>query len=258
MKILVKIGGTLLDSEESRYLLALQIASQVRQGHQTVVVHGGGKQLSRYLKERGFASEFRGGLRVTPPEILDAVVRVLAGGVNHNLVADLQRAGSHAVGLSGIDSGLVHAVPLSDALGAVGRIDRVDATLLDVLTSHGYVPVVACIAGGRGGDVYTVNADQMAVACGAHFLADQLIFLTDVEGVLGADKKRISRLTSAAAEDLIRQGVAQGGMEAKLRAAKAAVAQGIGQVRIVAGAEPRVLDRVLRGEELGTTLVPST
>jgi acetylglutamate kinase len=257
VKLLIKLGGTLLDSAESRYLLALQIAAQARRGHQTVVVHGGGKQLSRYLQERGFASEFRHGLRVTPPEILDAVVRVLAGGVNHSLVADLQRAGARAVGLSGIDSGLVHAVPLAAELGAVGRVDRVDAGLLDLLTSHGYVPAVACIAGGRWGDVYNINADQMAVACAAHFLADQLVFLTDVEGVLDADKQRIARLTTRQAEALIAEGVAQGGMEAKLRAASAGIAQGIPQVRIVSGAEPRVLHRLLGGEELGTTLLPS-
>jgi acetylglutamate kinase len=256
VKLLIKVGGTLIDSSEGRYLLSLQIASQARKGHRTVVVHGGGKQLSRYLEQGGFKSEFRGGFRVTPPEILDAVVRVLAGGVNHDLVADLQRAGANAVGLSGIDSGLVHAVQLSAELGAVGRVDRVDTTLLDLLTSHGYIPTVACIAGGRFGEAFNVNADQMAVACAAHYLADRLIFLTDVEGVLDENRVRVPRLTSGEATKLIETGVAKGGMEAKLRAAMAAVAQGIPEVRIVAGSQPRVLDRVLAGEDIGTALVP--
>jgi acetylglutamate kinase len=255
VKLLIKVGGTLIDSDEMRYLLALQIAAQAQKGHRTVVVHGGGKQLSRYLQERGFSSEFRGGLRVTPPEILQAVVRVLAGGVNHDFVADLQRAGARAVGLSGIDSGLVHAVQMSPELGAVGRVDRVDTALLDLLTSHGYVPTVACIAGGRFGDVFNVNADQMAVACAAHFLADRLIFLTDVEGVLDESGARIPQLTSHEAALLIERGVAKGGMEAKLRAATAAAAQGIQEVRIVAGSQPKVLERVLRGEDIGTTLI---
>jgi acetylglutamate kinase len=257
VKLLIKVGGTLIDSDESRYLLALQIASQARKGRRTVVVHGGGKQLSRYLQQGGFASEFRGGLRVTPPEILGAVVRVLAGGVNHDLVADLQKAGARAVGLSGIDSGLVHAVQLSAELGAVGRVDRVDTTLLDLLTSHGYVPAVACIAGGRLGDVFNVNADQMAVACAAHYLADRLIFLTDVEGVLDENGARIPQLNSGTALSLIERGVAKGGMEAKLRAAIAAVGQGIREVRIVAGAKPKVLERVLAGEDIGTVVEPT-
>jgi acetylglutamate kinase len=255
VKLLIKVGGTLIDSAESRYLLALQIAAQAKKGHRTVVVHGGGKQLSRYLQDRGFSSEFRGGLRVTPPEILEAVVRVLAGGVNHDFVADLQQAGARAVGLSGIDSGLVHAVQMSPELGAVGRVDRVDTALLDLLTSHGYVPTVACIAGGRFGAVFNVNADQMAVACAAHYLADRLIFLTDVEGVLDESGARVPQLTPREATLLIERGVAKGGMEAKLRAASAAVAQGIHEVRIVAGSQPKALERVLAGEDIGTALV---
>ncbi len=255
MKLLIKVGGTLIDSADSRYLLSLQIAAQANKGHRTVVVHGGGKQLSRYLETRGFSSEFRGGLRVTPPEILEAVVRVLAGGVNHDFVADLQQAGARAVGLSGIDSGLVHAVQMSPELGAVGLVDRVDTALLDLLTTHGYVPAVACIAGSRLGSVFNVNADQMAVACAAHYLADRLIFLTDVEGVLDENGVRLPQLSCREAGLLIERGVAKGGMEAKLRAATAAVAQGIHEVRIVAGARPKVLERVLAGEDVGTALV---
>jgi acetylglutamate kinase len=249
------VGGTLIDSPESRYLLSLQIAAQANKGHRIVVVHGGGKQLSRYLQERGFQSEFRGGLRVTPPEILEAVVRVLAGGVNHSFVADLQRAGARAVGLSGIDSGLVHAVQMSTELGAVGRVDRVDTTLLDLLTSNGYIPAVACIAGSRFGEAFNVNADQMAVACASHYFADRLIFLTDVEGVLDDKGARIPQLTSREALRLIESGVAKGGMEAKLRAAMAAVSQGIHEVRIVTGAQTKVLERVLAGDDVGTALI---
>jgi acetylglutamate kinase len=144
---------------------------------------------------------------------------------------------------------------MSAELGAVGRVDRVDTALLDLLTSHGYVPTVACIAGGRFGEVYNINADQMAVACAAHYLADRLIFLTDVEGVLGETGSRIPCLTSAEAHALIERGVAKGGMEAKLRAAMAAVAQGIHEVRIVAGSQLKVLERVLAGEDIGTAVI---
>jgi acetylglutamate kinase len=255
VKLLVKIGGTLIDSAESRYRIAHQIHAQVQQGHRTVVVHGGGKRLSHYLEERGIKSEFRGGLRVTPPEILGAVVNVLGGSVNLDLVADLQRAGARPVGLSGVDAGLVRAIQLSPELGAVGRIERVDTALLDLLTSHGYVPAVACIAGGEAGTVFNVNADQMAVACAAGYRANRLVFLTDVEGVLDEAGALIPELTPLEATALIDGGVARGGMEAKLRAAIGAVEQGIGEVRIVAGALPDVLDRVLAGDTIGTAVV---
>ena len=220
------------------------------------MVHGGGKQLSRYLREHGIESEFRGGFRVTPPHILDAVIRTLAGLVNHRLVAALQQQGVLAVGLSGIDAGLVQARRLSEELGAVGEVERVDASVIELLSANGYLPTVACIAGGRQGAVFNVNADQMAVACAGGFKADRLVFLTDVEGVLDGEGRRISTLPADEALRLIETGVAKGGMEAKLRAAVAGIAQGIPEVRIVAGAEPRVLERLLQGQNLGTALIP--
>ena len=255
MKLLIKLGGTLLDSEDSRYRLALEITGLACRGHHIVVVHGGGKQLSRYLKERGIASRFVNGLRVTTAETLDAVVKVLTGEVNLALVTAFQQAGARAVGLTGADAGLVHAVRLSAELGAVGRVERVRPELLELLTSQGYLPVVACLAGGDHGAVYNVNADQMAVACAAYFMADRLIFLTDVPGVLDANQRLISELNPTQAEDLIAQGVATGGMEAKLRACLSAVRQGVPEVRIAPGAVSRVLDLVLTARSLGTAVV---
>ena len=255
MKLLIKIGGTLLESEERRSRLTAEIAAVARD-HQAVLVHGGGKRLSRYLKAQGIASEFRQGFRVTPPEILEAVVQVLAGSVNHELVAAFQREGARAVGLSGIDSGLVTASPLGSGFGAVGRIESANTELLDLLAQRGYLPVVACIAAGPKGEIYNVNADQMAVACATQFQADKLIFLTDVEAVLDEHDQPIHRLTSMEAEALIDSGVARGGMEAKLRAAIAGVTQGIAEVRIVAANRPSVLRSILAGQQLGTTLLP--
>ncbi len=186
MKVLIKLGGTLLDSEESRRSLARQIAVLPAQGIQAVVVHGGGKQMTRFLAERGIQSQFVGGLRVTTPEVVDAVLKVFAGSVNKDLVATLNGAGARAVGLSGIDAGLAKAIQMNPELGAVGRIESVDPSLLDLLVSNGFLPVVACVAGDRDGEVFNVNADQMAVACAAAFGATKLLFLTDVDGVRGA------------------------------------------------------------------------
>lgn len=257
MKLLIKLGGTLLEQTNIRKSLAAQIAAQTLAGHKTVVVHGGGKRLSRYLEHGGHQSEFRHGFRVTPSEILDAVLRILAGEVNHHLVAELQSEGARAVGLSGIDAGLVKAVQLDADLGAVGQVSDVDTAVLDILTAEGFLPTVACIAGSESGDIFNVNADQMAVACAVGFSVDQLIFLTDVDGVLDSNKKLLPRLTPPDAENLITNGVAQGGMEAKLRSAVNGLEQGIRQVRIAAGKAPNILTRLLEGEDVGTTLETS-
>lgn len=249
MKLLVKLGGTLLDSETSRRRLAAQINSI---DARRVVVHGGGKQMTRFLTERGIESRFVNGLRVTTPETMDAVVKVLAGSVNHELVAAL---GRRAVGLSGLDAGIADAVQMDPKLGAVGRVVRSDASLLELLTANGYVPVVACMAGDPEGRMYNVNADQMAVACAASFGAGRLIFLTDVDGVLDGEKRVRAALTVAECEQLIADGVATGGMQAKLNAAIAALKQGVGEVWIANGACTDILPRLVAGESIGTRLV---
>jgi acetylglutamate kinase len=255
VKVLVKLGGTLLDTPDSRDRLAAQIAAACANGTELVVVHGGGKQMTRYLAERGIESRFVNGLRVTTPETLDAVLKIFAGSVNHELVASLNRAGAAAVGLSGIDAFLAEAVPLDPALGAVGRVTGSNPALLHLLTANHYLPVVACVAGDREGHVYNVNADQMAVACAAAFGACQLIFLTDVAGVLDGSRQIRAVLTAHESQRLIAEGVATGGMQTKLDAALAALRAGVQQVRIAPGAVDEVFSRLLAGEPLGTRIV---
>jgi acetylglutamate kinase len=257
VKLLVKLGGTLLDAVDSRDSLSRQIAAVRAAGHEVAVVHGGGKQMTRYLTDRGIESRFVGGLRVTSPDTIDAVLKVFAGSVNHELVASLNRAGALAVGLSGIDSFLVEAEQMDPALGAVGRVTGSNPALLHLLTANGYVPVVACVAGDRQGQIYNVNADQMAVACAAAFGACQLIFLTDVDGVMDSSKSVRPILTAAESRQLIDDGVATGGMQAKLNAALSALAGGVQQVRIAPGAARASLERILAGEEIGTKMVTS-
>jgi len=255
VKLLVKLGGTLLDDPASRDALAAQIARARIDGVQIAVVHGGGKQMTRYLAERGIESRFVNGLRVTSPETIDAVLKVFAGTVNHELVASLNRAGALAVGLTGIDALLAEAEQMDPELGAVGRVVRSNAALLNVLVENGYLPVVACVAGDRQGNIYNVNADQMAVACAAAFGAEQLIFLTDVEGVLDSARSVRPRLTARESRQLIADGIATGGMQAKLNAAAAALESGVGAVRIAPGALSGVLERLLAGESIGTGIV---
>lgn len=254
MRVLVKLGGTLLDAPDSRTSLARQIAGLDAQTVQAVVVHGGGKQMTRFLTERGVQSRFVNGLRVTTPEVVDALLKVFAGSVNKELVSSLVAAGAPAVGISGVDAALAEAEQLSEELGAVGRVTTVNARLLTALCDNGFLPVVACVAGGRQGQVFNVNADQMAVACAAGFKADRLYFLTDVDGVRGADGSTLRELSEDGAAALIRDGVATGGMQAKLESACAALRGGVGQVTIAPGAAEQVLSRLMAGESLGTRL----
>lgn len=255
MKVLVKIGGTLLDDTPSRHRLAGEIASLKHDDIRMVIVHGGGKQMTRFLAERGVESRFINGLRVTTPDVLDAVLKIFTGSVNRQLVASLVQAGILAVGLSGIDACLTEAEPISEELGAVGRPVRCNPELLNMLTESGFIPVVACVAGDRQGNIYNVNADQMAVACAAGFSANRLIFLTDVEGVKGFSGDIVPVLNIEEGERLIRDGVATGGMEAKLNAAHLGLRQGIQEIVIAPGGRAGVLERLLAEENIGSRLV---
>ena len=254
-KILIKLGGTLLDAPDSRLRLAREIAAAAQPGRQVVVVHGGGKQMTRFLAERGIESRFVNGLRVTTPEIIDAVLKVFAGSVNAELVTAFRAAGALPVGLTGLDAGLVDAEVLNPELGQVGRPVRSDARLLNVLTASSYLPVVACVAGDGQGRVYNVNADQMAVACAASFEAESIVFLTDVDGVRNKEGGICETLTCTHARNLILEGVATGGMQAKLEAAMDALHKGVREVLIAPGALSGVVEKVLGTRPVGTRLI---
>jgi acetylglutamate kinase len=253
LKLLVKLGGTLLDDEASRKTMASQLAA-LRREHELVVVHGGGKQVTRYLEERGIQSRFVGGLRVSDEAVIDAVTQVIAGKVNKQLVAAVSAAGKLAVGLSGVDGLLTKAERLNPDLGFVGKPTKTDGNLLDLLIGAGFLPIVACIAGDESGNIYNVNADQMAVSCATGWHATRLIFLTDVSGVKDGQGEIISLLTPKEVEALVHSGIAHGGMQAKLEAAVAGLRAGISNVTIASGHEPEICHRLLAGELLGTIL----
>lgn len=254
MKVLIKLGGTLLDAADSRMRLAREIARLARTGVHVVVVHGGGKQMTRFLAERNVESRFVNGLRVTTGEVLDAVLKVLGGTVNHELVAAFVAAGARPVGLSGLDAGTALAERLDPELGAVGRPVASDGALLKLLAANGYLPVVACIGGDAQGAIYNVNADQMAVACAGGFGADALFFLTDVEGVRLADGSIAQSLTPDGIAGLIGGGVATGGMQAKLESARRAVESGVPKVVIAPGHLGGIVARLAVGERVGTAV----
>lgn len=255
MKVLIKIGGTLLDSAESRQRLAAEIGQAAQSGLETVVVHGGGKQMTRFLEERGVESRFVNGLRVTTPEVLDAVLKIFAGSVNQELVAAFIAKGVQAVGLTGMDALLTEARQMNAELGFVGQPLRSDARLLNLLLKTGYVPVVACVAGDRQGQFYNVNADQMAASVASAMQAEKLFFLTDVDGVWGKEKVIYPTITIDKCKNLIEQGIASAGMQAKLEAAIEALRLGVGEVVIAPGGVTGIVDRLLSGHPIGTRLV---
>jgi acetylglutamate kinase len=213
--------------------------------------------MTRFLAERNVESKFVDGLRVTTPEVLDAVLKVFAGTVNHQLVASLVAAGAPAVGITGIDACLAEAEQLRPDLGFVGKPVRSNPALLETLIGGGFLPVVACVAGDRQGRIYNVNADQMAVSCASGFQADRLLFLTDVDGVKDLSGQVIPTLSLEQSRLLIADGVATGGMQAKLNAAAEALLGGVGEVIIAPGAAPNIIARLLAGEAIGTRFVSS-
>jgi acetylglutamate kinase len=255
VKLLVKLGGTLLDAAESRHRLAAEIYAAMNQGHQVVVVHGGGKQMTRYLSDHGIESRFVNGLRVTTPEVLDALVKVLSGSVNKELVSAFISCGAQAIGLTGMDALLTEAQQMSAELGWVGKPLRSNAYLLNLLLAERYLPVVACLAGDRRGQFFNVNADQMAVSVAGAWGADKLLFLTDVDGVRGEDNVVYSTLNSDKCRQLIDAGIATGGMRAKLESAVEALETGTGEVVIAPGSAPGIVAKLLGGHAIGTRLL---
>ncbi len=258
MKLVVKIGGAAIDEEALLARCARAVADLVAEGHQVVLVHGGGKALTRTLQQLGKQSEFVDGLRVTDAETRDVAVMVLAGRVNKTVVAALAAAGVPAIGMSGGDGGSFRARKKNGTardLGFVGEISSTDSRWFEAIWTAGGVPVLSSVALGNDGQYYNVNADQMAAACAIAVQANALIFLTDVPGVRGADGAVIRWLETRQIGDLVKSEVVNGGMLPKLEACRQALANGVGRVRILPAAEVDTLpefyhERIEAGTEV--------
>ena len=225
----VKLGGNELDRPE--WLAAC--ADALKPLEPVVVVHGGGQAVTALSRRLGLPVEKRDGLRVTPPEVAEVVEMVLAGPANRAVVAALRAAGLDAIGLSGVDGGLLTAQPSAAALGHVGEISAVRASLLESLLLAGLTPVVAPVApaAGREGVPLNVNADHAAAAIAAALRAKELLYVSDVPGVV-VDGVAQDCVATSDIEVLIELGVATDGMATKLRAGAAALQSGAQAVRI--------------------------
>jgi acetylglutamate kinase len=225
----VKIGGAAL---ADRGWLSGFAAAVAAAGQPMVIVHGGGPEISALSDRLGVEVQWHEGRRVTPPEALDVAAMVLTGRINKMLVGALIGAGVDAIGLSGIDGGLIRAtVAEGGALGRVGHVAAVRTPLLETLLRAGHTVVVSPISLGPDGGALNVNADDAAAAVAVAVGASELVFLTDVPGVRdGADVCAL--LDAVQAARLVRDGVAAGGMSVKLSAGLKAIESGVSAVRI--------------------------
>ncbi len=245
--VVVKLGGTTL--ADQRQVLA-EVAAIARD-RPIVLVHGGGKRMTEWLERLGVPTRFEGGLRVTDPAALEVAAAVLRGVVNSELVAALRDVGCDAVGLSGVDGGLLIGERLPD-VGLVATVTGVRRDLLDSLLVAGQVPVVAPLARDEDGVVCNVNADDAAAGIAAGLGARQLVLMTDVDGVRDASGTKLDSLGIDEAEALIADGTIAGGMVPKVRAALAALAWEGAEAVIADAAAPDALHRALEDPTFGT------
>jgi|TARA_B100000959_G_C14996519_1_gene630478 acetylglutamate kinase len=255
--IVIKIGGSTLGEGDST---VPDIVDLWTQGARPVVVHGGGKVISDWVAKQGIQPEFIRGLRRTDEATLDVAVAVLGGLVNSQLVAEFQAAGASAVGISGVSGGLLQAEVLDPDLGFVGKIVKANATPVEAVLNSGSIPVIAPTAlhlypSESGEDrILNVNADTSAGHIAKAVRADQLVFQTNVEGVLDARRRLIPRMTRGQAVDLIAGGIAVGGMIPKIEACADAVTV-VGSGHIIDGRVAGALLVCARGEDIGTKII---
>jgi acetylglutamate kinase len=256
--IVVKYGGAAMDRSGLAASFAEDIALLQSAGITPVVVHGGGPQVTQVSARLGIETTFVDGLRVTDAETLDVATMVLAGKLNKEVVGSLVAGGVAAVGLSGIDGGLLLARRQVPDLGFVGEVVHVNAEVLRTLTDRRFVPVVASIAVDETGQAYNVNADVVAAELAIELAAEKLVFINDVPGLIGPTGDLLSELSAQQCLDLLaRGGVVEGGMIPKLESAVDALRAGVKRVHLVDGrVEHSLVLELFTPEGVGTMIAP--
>ena len=254
--VVIKYGGNAMVNEGLKQQVMEDIALLWLIGVKVVLVHGGGPEISSTMKKLGKQAQFVNGLRVTDKETVDIVQMVLAGKVNKDLVNLLQMKGGHAVGLSGIDGGILEATMKNESLGFVGDITKVRTQPITDLLEKGYIPVVSTVASDRQGNVYNINGDTAAAVIAGALQAERMILMTDIAGIL-RDKddpnSLIPDLTVGQARQLFYDGVISGGMIPKVECCIEAIEHGVKHVVIMDGRVPHsILMELLTDEGAGT------
>jgi acetylglutamate kinase len=247
--LVVKLGGTTIADQRQ----VLEDVAAIARRRPVVLVHGGGRRITDWLERLGVPSRFEGGLRVTDAAALEVAAAVLRGVVNSELVAGLRDLGVDAVGLSGVDGGLLIAERVP-GLGLVAHVVGLRRDLLDAILVGGQVPVVAPLARDEQGIVCNVNADDAAAGIAGGLGARQLVLMTDVDGVRDEEGHKLDTMTVDEAEDFIARGVIRGGMVPKIRAALAALTWENAEAIIADSGAPNALERALDDPTFGTRL----
>ena len=269
----VKLSGKVTEEPENLASLAEELALMHQVGIRICVVHGGGKQLSELAELMGVEQTIINGRRVTDDATLDMAKMIFAGKINIDILAALRQRGVHAVGLSGVDGNIVVAErrPPSDVLnretgvrgmvdfGHVGDVLEIDDRLIRVLLDHDYLPVVSPLGADEEGRVYNINADTIAAEIAVRLEAEKLVMLSDVDGIYlrpGEQATKVSRLTAAEVEALIRDGVATGGMIPKLQNITELLRRGVRSAHIIKGSlRNALLSEVFTDEGTGTMII---
>ena len=257
--VVVKYGGNAMINEELKQQVMEDIALLWLIGVKVVLVHGGGPEISDTMKKLGKQAVFIDGLRVTDKETVDIVQMVLAGKINKTLVNLIQMKGGHAVGLSGIDGGIIEAKMKNEALGYVGQITKIRTQPITDLLEKNYIPVISTVASDRQGNTYNINGDTAAAYIAGALGAERLIMMTDIAGIL-TDKDNpdtlIPNITVEEARGLYASGVISGGMIPKVDCCIEALEHGVNNVVIMDGRVPHsILMELLTDEGAGTMVM---
>ena len=254
--VVIKYGGNAMQTEQLKQQVMEDIALLWLIGVKVVLVHGGGPEISQTMKKLGKEAVFIDGLRVTDAETVDIVQMVLAGKVNKSLVNLIQTKGGHAVGLSGVDGGIIEATMKDEKLGFVGEITKIRTRPITDLLEKGYIPVISTIASDRQGNTYNINGDTAAAHIAGALGAERMILMTDIAGILqdkDDPKTLIPHVTIAEAKKLYDEGIISGGMIPKVDCCIEALTHGVKNVVIMDGRTPHsILMELLTNEGAGT------
>lgn len=256
--VVVKYGGNAMISEALRGAVMSDIILLSLVGVKVVLVHGGGPEITAMLGKVGIASKFIGGLRYTDADTVDIVQMVLAGKTNKDLVALIESMGGHAIGLCGLDGGMIRAEKLKGEtdLGFVGDITHVDTAPIENALKNGYIPIIATIGADARGQVYNINADTAAAAIAGALGAENIIMMTDVRGLMREIEKPESLIPVVQVSEvpaLVRQGIISGGMIPKVQCCVEAVRRGVRRAVMIDGRIPHaILLEMFSDEGIGT------
>ena len=261
--VVIKYGGAAMEQADLKESFALDVILLGLVGLNPVIVHGGGPQIGALMKRLGKQPEFVGGMRVTDDETVGIVEMVLGGKINGEIVGLINLHGGQAVGLNGKDARLImarrrlHRLPSGEEvdIGLVGEVEAINTAPIRLLEEHGFIPVIAPIGVGAGGETYNINADLVAGEMAAALGAEKLIHLTDVQGIM-VEGRLVSTLSRKDAERLMREGVIDGGMLPKVESALRALEGGTGKAHIIDGRVPHaILLELFTREGVGTEIV---